>query len=68
MKYIVEYDAYQNETGIVEVEAESVSKAKYAAFKKLIEDGVLIKNAQFILFLKYIFCRVWTEDGYRAWN
>ena len=68
MKNIVEYDAYQNEPGRVEVEAESVSKAKYAAFKKLIEDGVLIKNAQFILFLKYIFCRVWTEDGYRAWN
>ncbi len=68
MKYIVEYDAYQNGPEKVEVEAESVSKAKYAAFKKLMEDGILIKNAQFILFLKYILCRVWTEDGYRAWN
>lgn len=68
MKYIIEYDACKNEPGKVEVEAESVSKAKYAAFRKLIEDGILIKNAQFILFLKYILCRVWTEDGYRAWN
>ena len=68
MKYIVEYDAYQNEPGKVEVEAETVSKAKYAAFKKLIEDNILIKNAQFILFLKYIFCKVWTEDEWRAWH
>lgn len=68
MKYIVEYDDYQNEPGVVEVEAENAGKAKYAAFKKLIEDGVLIKNAQFILFLKYIFHRVWTEDEWMAWH
>lgn len=68
MKYIVEYDAYQNEPGKIEVEAESVSKAKYAAFKKLIEDNILIKDAQFIIFLKYIVRRVWTEDGWMAWH
>lgn len=68
MRYIVEYDTYQNEPGEVEVEAESVSKAKYAAFKKLIEDGILVQNAQFIIFLKYILCRVWTEEEWRAWN
>ncbi len=68
MKYIVEYDAYQDEPGKVEVEAESVGKAKYAAFKRLIEDNVLNKNAPFIGFLRYILCRVWTEDGYRAWH
>jgi len=68
MKYIVEYDAHQNESGIVEVEAETISKAKYAAFKKLIEDNILIKNAQFILFLKYILCRVWTEGEWMAWH
>ncbi len=62
MKYIVEYDACQNEPRIIEVEAETVSKAKYAAFKKLIKDNILIENAQFILFLKYIFLRVWKEE------
>lgn len=66
MIYIVEYDDYRDGAKKVEVEAENASKAKYAAFKKLIEDGILIENAQFIIFLKYIIRRAWTEDGWRG--
>lgn len=68
MKYIVEYDTYRDGHGKVEVEAENASKAKYAAFKKLIEEGILIKETQFTIFLRYILCWVWTEERWKAWH
>lgn len=35
---------------------------------KLIADGILARNAEFIFFLKYNLIRVWTEDEWMAWH